>query len=237
MTATLTLVDPTRRSSMGAASFLSQLPAFARSRLGAIDELAELAVPRRLRRGERLWRQGEAANGVGVVRSGVLLLNRMGEEHDVALDICGRGCFVGVVGGARDDEAVAHEDSALLWWPRESFERWLATHPEMIPAVLELAGDPGRRLASRLALVTVNGARTRLARLLLDLSDRFGVRDSRGVIVDLRLTHREMAALIGATRETVSVAMVEMRAHGTVASEGRRVVLLDLPALREIAGR
>lgn len=237
MSATLTLVDPARRSAMGIASFLGQLPALARARAAALDDLAELAVPRRLRRGERLWRQGEAANGVGVVRSGVLLLNRLGEEHDVALDICGRGAFVGVVGGVRDDEAVAHEDAALLWWPRDVFERWVAAHTDMISAVLELAGEPGRRLAGRLALVTVNGARTRLARLLLDLGERFGVRDSRGVIVDLRLTHREMAALIGATRETVSVAMVELRAHGTVASEGRRVVLLDLPALREIAGR
>jgi CRP/FNR family transcriptional regulator len=72
--------------------------------------------------------------------------------------------------------------------------------------------------------------------LFLDLADRFGVRDSRGVIVDVRLTHREMASLIGATRETVSVAIVELRNAGHIATEARRVIVVDERALREIAG-
>ena len=50
-----------------------------------------------------------------------------------------------------------------------------------------------------------------LASLLLELTEDFGVRDSRGVIINLKLTHKEMAALIGATRETVSFAILEDR--------------------------
>jgi CRP/FNR family transcriptional regulator len=84
-------------------------------------------------------------------------------------------------------------------------------------------------------LICLHSARARLAGLLLDLADRFGVRDSEGVIVDLRLTHRELAALIGATRETVSVAIVELRDAGLVRTDARRAVLLNVDALREIA--
>jgi CRP/FNR family transcriptional regulator len=65
----------------------------------------------------------------------------------------------------------------------------------------------------------------------LELSDTFGVRDSRGVILNLRLTHRDLASLVGINRETASFAILELRAEGLVQSEGKRLVLLDPEAL------
>ena len=91
------------------------------------------------------------------------------------------------------------------------------------------------RMQGRLALIGLHGARAHLAGLLLELSRSFGVRDSSGVIIDLRLTHRELAALIGATRETVSVAIVEIRNAGLVRTEQRRVVITDLDGLIAMA--
>jgi CRP-like cAMP-binding protein len=51
----------------------------------------------------------------------------------------------------------------------------------------------------------------------------------------LKLTHKELAGLIGATRETVSFAIVDLRRRGLVVTEGKRVVLLDAAALRQLA--
>jgi CRP/FNR family transcriptional regulator len=70
--------------------------------------------------------------------------------------------------------------------------------------------------------------------MLIELSDTFGVRDGRGTIVNLKLTHKEMAGLIGSTRETVSFAILDLRKSGLLATEGKRVILLDEPALREL---
>ena len=75
-------------------------------------------------------------------------------------------------------------------------------------------------------------AHARIASLLLDLAKTFGVRDSRGTIVNLKLTHKELAAMIGATRETVSFAIVALRKQGIVETEGKRVILLDESKLR-----
>ncbi|MCA9299295.1 MAG: winged helix-turn-helix domain-containing protein [Phycisphaerales bacterium] len=55
-------------------------------------------------------------------------------------------------------------------------------------------------------------------------------------MVNLRLTHKEMAAWIGATRETVSFAVTDLRREGLIETEGKRVVLLDRPALTRLAG-
>jgi CRP/FNR family transcriptional regulator len=67
------------------------------------------------------------------------------------------------------------------------------------------------------------------------LAPEFGVRDSRGVIVNLKLTHREMASLIGATRETVSFAILDMRRDGLIQTESKRVIIADEEALAKVA--
>ena len=119
---------------------------------------------------------------------------------------------------------------------REDFRVWLRAWPEGYEGVVRALDEDRDRLAMRLGLVSLHGARSRLAGLLLELAGRFGVRDSEGLIIDLRLTHRELAALIGATRETVSVAMLELRQAGLVRADGRRSVVLDAEGLRRIAG-
>ena len=77
-------------------------------------------------------------------------------------------------------------------------------------------------------------AHARLADLFLRLSAQFGVRDARGVIVNIRLTHKEMAALIGASRETVSFAILDLRKEGLILTEDKRVVILDERALEQL---
>lgn len=223
-------------SASGVSGFLAALPPFDGRHDDAVADLADLASATSLDRGETLWAAGAPGDTVVIVRSGVVLLSRSVAGHTVTLDVCGRGCILGLGIGPRDHDAVVHDGGTFLVVPRSSFDAWLIDHPRLAPAMVGMAADTGRRMAARLTLVSMHGAKARLALLLLDLADRFGVRDSRGTIVDVRLTHREMAALIGATRETVSVAIVELRNAGVVETEARRVVVVDPDALRDIAG-
>jgi len=90
-------------------------------------------------------------------------------------------------------------------------------------------------LHRRMTDLVYETAHARLALLFLELASTFGVRDSRGTIVNLKLTHREMATLIGTTRETVSFAIVDLRKDRVIENQGKRVVILDEDALRQIA--
>ena len=77
---------------------------------------------------------------------------------------------------------------------------------------------------------------TRLATLLLNLSDRFGAEDNgAGVILDLRLTHQDLANMVASTREAVSKAMGEFQREGFVKVENRRITILNKNALAERA--
>lgn len=241
MTALLSVVSVGRDPGIRAIqAFLEHLPMFEGLSPAVIEHLAATVGLRRLSRGATLWRAEELPDEVMWIRSGVVRVSQVASGgREVTVGYFGRGELVGVhaVGGgrARGDCAEVHEDAALLVLSRAAFERWLVECPSAIRPVLDTIAARFTRMQVRLALVSMHGAKARLAGLLLDLSARFGVRDSRGTIIDLRLTHRELAALIGATRETVSVAIVELRKEGVLRTEERRVIVVDEVRLRELA--
>jgi CRP-like cAMP-binding protein len=76
---------------------------------------------------------------------------------------------------------------------------------------------------------------TRLATLLLNLGDRFGQSDGAGTILDVRLTHQDLANMIVSTREAVSKAMSEFQREGSIEIQDRKIVLVRKGALAERA--
>src|SRR4028118_1724223 len=76
---------------------------------------------------------------------------------------------------------------------------------------------------------------TRLATLILNLSERFGEGNGVGTTLDMRLTHQDLANMIASTREAVSKVMSEFQRDGTIEVHNRKIVLVDKEALAERA--
>ena len=75
----------------------------------------------------------------------------------------------------------------------------------------------------------------RLARKLIDLSSRFGVKTSRGTLIEARLTRRELAEMIGTTRETLAHTLADLRRRGLLDTERHQVLIRDAERLMDIA--
>ena len=76
---------------------------------------------------------------------------------------------------------------------------------------------------------------TRLATLILNLSERFGEGNGVDTTLDMRLTHQDLANMIASTREAVSKVMSEFQRDGTIEVQNRKIVLVDKEALAERA--
>src|SRR5918998_6822061 len=78
----------------------------------------------------------------------------------------------------------------------------------------------------------------RLARLLLNLGDRFGETNGSGTVLNVRLTHQDLANMIVSTREAVSKVMSEFQRLGLIEVRNRRIRLspqLSNVSLREFS--
>lgn len=194
----------------------------------------------KLRRRQSVWEPGDEARYVYFVRSGILKLSRKSSEsRELTLGFLTKDDLVGedalFVGGHREDIAEAYDDTTLYALAVEDFQALMARNSDLAVRAAAVVADRRRRMERRVGDLLFKTAHARLASLFVDLTDEFGVRDSRGVIVNLKLTHREMASLIGATRETVSFAMLDLRKGGLIQTESKRVIILEESALKDVA--
>jgi CRP/FNR family cyclic AMP-dependent transcriptional regulator len=75
--------------------------------------------------------------------------------------------------------------------------------------------------------------RARLAGILFKLARSFGRRDRQGLVITARITHQDLADYIGASRETVSLTLAEMRRKKLIRMNVRRFVVPDLKLLKK----
>ncbi len=194
-----------------------------------------------LRRRTKVWEPGTPANTIFILRAGIVKLSKTNDEgRELTLGFYTRDALIGELGivneQPHDTTCEAYEDTQLLALPKADFIKVMMRHPPLAMRMIRLVGERRQKLENRVESLLFKSAHARLAALFLDLGDTFGVRDSRGRIVNLKLTHKEIASLIGATRETVSFAILDLRKEDLIQTEGKRVILVDevrLKALRD----
>jgi CRP/FNR family cyclic AMP-dependent transcriptional regulator len=190
-----------------------------------VDDLIALGTVRTYPKRTVVFQEGDESDQLYVVLSGrvkVYLADQDGRE--IVLDTVGPGQYFGEMaldGRPRSASVITAEPSRLAVVPRANFERFLQAHPE---AALGLAVTVIRRarnltrVAGSLALLDVYG---RVARLLLDGAVQEGDR----LVLRERLTQKEIAARVGASREMVSRILTDLREGGFVSVDGDRIVI------------
>ena len=115
--------------------------------------------------------------------------------------------------------------------PREEVQRVMRTHPDLTMGITKLIGTRRRRVERRLRNLLFHSNRERLVHLLLELVEQYGRQVEDGYDLSIKLSHQEMANIIGSTRETVTVVLGELQKEGLIQIARRRVKILELDRL------
>lgn len=201
-----------------------------------------IAQRRRFRRGEVIFHRGDPGATLYVILSGRVRIYSTSEDgSEVVLGILWPGEFFGELslldGLPRSASAQALDDCEMLAIGREDFRRFLWEHPSASITVLEVLSRRLRRtdeLLEDAAFLDVPG---RLAKRLLELMETHGEETPEGTLIRMRLTHAELAAMVGATRESITKAMRRFVRSGVLASRAHHVVVCAPAALRRRAGQ
>jgi CRP-like cAMP-binding protein len=117
---------------------------------------------------------------------------------------------------------------------QEDFLELLETKPKLARLFVVALAERLRDANALVAATTSQDIRGRVASLLLNLCDRFGEPDDKGTRIGLRLTHQEMANMIGTTRETVNRILHRFWDDGVVERRGSVMVVVEAERLRAI---
>ncbi len=198
----------------------------------SLVSLAEKTQTVEVRRRRFIYRATEEADALFAVGKGRIKLCRIEpqSEREAIIDILPEGSLFGESAlyseaGRRENSAIAYESSLLLKIPAEIFKLAMAEDQRLRDYTFRLIGQRLEHAERRLADFALNAIPARVDRLLADFSNRYGVRESEGVLIDIPLPHREIASIVGSTRESVTVRLNAMRREGTIEFVNRRILI------------
>lgn len=197
-----------------------------------VDALVPAFSLRELRRRQELFRQGDDAPAeLYVVLSGRLAVTRRTASGQGRTNLVGPGETIGELSvfdpGPRASTAVAPVASRIATLDRQTFVEWCTKRPYIAERLLRVLARRLRRsddAALDLMFVDVGA---RMAKVLLELSDRFGVKEDSGVRVDHGLSQQELAQLVGSTRETVNKLLRQFAERGWIEQSRGGLLVLD----------
>lgn len=205
-----------------------------------IGGLRRRAVTRRWKKGEVIYRKGDTCNALIVILSGSALTvmhSESGTCHPTGM--YGRGDILGVVpvldGGRRQFTAVAREATAALCLDRREFNDVVASRPELRAYIIAYLCRGIRELYASHERIVLLDVPARLAGLLLLLQRRYAVADGNTKQPSIHFSQREVAELLGFSREWVGRELVKLRNAGVVELRRSRLIVRDAVALEELA--
>jgi CRP/FNR family transcriptional regulator len=132
-------------------------------------------------------------------------------------------------------DAVAMTKVKALRFELEYFNSLIERRPTIVVNLNRMLGLRQRRLELRLTRLLYRSSLGKVAGLLSELGQRYGTRSVDGTIsLDVRLTHQEMASIVGTKRETVSESLAELELRELIAVTRSGIVLLKPEELNTV---
>lgn len=206
-------------------------------------ELSRYAKTRTYKRGEVIYLPGDPNTTVYFLKKGrvkLVYLDERGRKLTVA--ICRPGQPFGeLVLGDRHEPyrfiAQALEDCELCLIPKDDLVRFAQERPQLALRLTKWVGDQLRELQMKLEDLLFKDVPTRLARLLERLAREEGQQTPEGIEIALKLTHQEIAELIGSTRETTTLLLNQLRRAGVLQRRRGRLMITDLQRLHTLTAQ
>jgi len=202
-----------------------------------VAPLLPLLVERRYRRGQLLFVEGEIGSSVYFVLSGQVKLSQStiaGEKQ--ILDWCGPyDCFAEVLlleSGSYPATAEVIKDSTLLVLNNEIMPQILKTNPVLSVAVIRTLSRRLRLAQEFIRILTNRSTTGILAALFLRLA-RPAITPGQPIFVDASLTHRDLASMIGTSRECVNRAINGWKRSGILKLVDDRLEIMKPNELAE----
>ncbi|HSP09515.1 MAG TPA: Crp/Fnr family transcriptional regulator [Candidatus Dormibacteraeota bacterium] len=198
-----------------------------------LESLRPAIRARTFERGAYLFREGDPGSHLHMVLHGQVKIGRIGQGGgEVVFAIAGPGVVFGELSlfdedGERSADAQALEPTECLLIAKGPLLQFLKTRPELLLRIIAGLTAYIKRKDATIGDVTFLDIPGRVATKLVELADTKGRPASGGISIDFTLSQQTLAAMVGATRESVNRALHRFSELGYIRIEHGAITLLD----------
>lgn len=155
----------------------------------------------------------------------------------VILSLLGPGDLLGDIAHTEDTHdcsAETLEECRIYQLSRRDFEALVRDNPGFALCLIHVLAGRLKHAQGRIEDLVFRQVPSRVAKLFINLADNHGKVTPQGIILDLPLTHQEIADIVGSSRVTVTQVLNRFRSMNWVAVKSKRVTIHDVEALEEL---
>ncbi|MBZ0155634.1 MAG: Crp/Fnr family transcriptional regulator [Alphaproteobacteria bacterium] len=221
--------------------YLKNLDLFSHLRDEEVKVIDTLTRMQEIKKGEVIYFQGCTDDNFYILKKGAIKITKLTPHgNEIILDILSGGTVFGEMGviepQERDESAIAVEGGLICIMKKPDYDRLIQEVPGLAIRVTKMIGLKRWKIETKLLDLLYRTVEQRLAKVLLNLLDDFGVPRDGGYLIKIKLTHKDYADLIASTRETVTATLNKLRNEGIIDFEGKYVVIKSMDRLKVISG-
>jgi CRP/FNR family transcriptional regulator, cyclic AMP receptor protein len=237
------------RGSAGASLLLTE----SQQAIGGPPPLMEKLTPRErevvlkqgrrkvLNHGQTLFSQGARNDGIYLIESGrIRVFYTSPQGREITLAYWHVGNFVGgpeVFGtGMHQWSGVASSNAAVVHMPGKELRALAAEIPNLAIGLIEGLTFKGKCYSALAQMLGTRSITQRLAHLLLHLTELYGIKEPDGTLIAAAFTHADLAHMVGATRQWITISLKRMQDKHIVRSKRSQIVICRPDVLEEMRG-
>jgi CRP/FNR family cyclic AMP-dependent transcriptional regulator len=217
-------------------ALLRKHPLFGQLATELLERLSSYATMRTIQRGAAIFAKGDPGNSLYAVCAGTVKISvPSADGKDAVFNLLGEGEIFGEIalldGRPRTADATAMSDCDLMVIERRDFLSLVRSQPEIALKLLEVLCARVRHTSEQVEDVLFLDLPGRLAKILLQLTERAELSPARRVTI----TQREIGQMIGMSRESTNKQLRDWQERKWVRLERGGIVVLQPEALAALA--
>jgi CRP/FNR family transcriptional regulator, cyclic AMP receptor protein len=204
-----------------------------------MQPIVDLAKNRLYLQGTHVFMHGDPMTNVYFIQKGKIKIYRTDlQGREQIINVFGNGEMFPHHGFFRKDNYPAHaevmEDANLIYIPIHSFEDFLYTHPETCVKLFSVLGEKILELQNRLEEKMLHNTYEQIIMLLLRLAKSNGTKNNDDETrLTVQFTNRELANMIGSSRETVSRTLTQLKKKNFIDTDMDGYLIMNTSALHD----
>lgn len=182
----------------------------------------------------------EIQSFVFYIKSGYLRVFRISEQgEELTLTILKPKDFFPLTYGMTDTDTVSsyylEAITPLELWKvhLDQFQQFLESQPDVYAELTKRVLVRFNGVLTKMEYLIFNNAYTKIIATLISCARKFGEQKGDHILIDVPLTHKDIATLVGITRETTSLEMKKLEKQGFVSRNGRYLIINKIEKLEE----
>jgi len=219
-------------------SIVKNVPFFKRLTKDELELLENIAERKAYKKDEYIFFEEDKGERFYVIKKGQVKLTKMIENGDEQiLNIFSDNDIIAEIiafdKGNYPASAVTMEKTDLICFEQSKLEDLIMENPKIgIKLLRELSGRL-RKAQQNVRDLALKDSSAKVAGLLLSLAEKYGQKNKEKIILDISLTQKEMANMIGSSRETVSRVLKQFEKDGLIKTSRKKITIYKPNKMKE----